>query len=95
MIALLLDDCEFLLPGDPWPTPVDDANPLDSVASYWGLGLYEQNALRWLVNTGGIAYVSDLVALRGFAADGYAVVDEAGRWTATTAGRDLYAGRAA
>lgn len=58
-----------------------------------GLGLSGQCTLRWLVNIGGHPYASDLPNLRGFARDGLAVVDEAGRWSVTDEGRAVYATR--
>jgi hypothetical protein len=90
MRTLLIDGCEFVVPTDP-TTIAGEGNPLDTVSPWWGLGTYQQNALRWLVNHGGTAYASDLTALRALAARGLAVVDEAGRWTATDAGRELHA----
>lgn len=75
------------------PTRAPASNPLDTVGAWWGLGLYQQGVLAWLVEQGGQPFVSDLVALRGFARDAIAVVDEQGAWSATPAGEVLYASR--
>lgn len=63
--------------------------------AWWGLGTPSQLALSWLAaeRKAQEPYASDLPALRGLAARGFATVDEHGAWSITDRGRAVLAQR--